>query len=273
MYPQLWTLTIAGYSIPISTYGVLMALGFIISIHLGFRRGDELEVDSDLAVNYATLVVITSIVSSRVTFILTEWQDFKQNPQHVFSVWNAGSVWYGGLIGAIIGSYIFARMMPNWVFLEFSDEIVPLIPIGHAVGRLGCFFSGCCYGVESHLPWACTFVGQTVPRHPTQAYEAVGLLAIFFICYRLVHRPHRTGSITMAYLGYYGLLRFVVELYRGDERGPVYWGSLSISQVVSVFLMAWAAISYAVVWMKEPIKPPLLPLTQSGKGGARRKRE
>ncbi len=169
-------------------------------------------------------------------------------------LWQGGLVFYGGLLGAAAAVALFVRRR-RWPFGTVADALAPGLALGHAVGRLGCFLAGCCYGrpwsaglrfprgsvafdeLAATLPAGAT---ETPPLHPTQLYEAVGELVIFFILLRARrHRPF-DGATAVLYALLYGLLRFGVELFRGDPgRGML--GPASIAQVVSVLAVAAAA--------------------------------
>jgi phosphatidylglycerol:prolipoprotein diacylglycerol transferase len=154
-------------------------------------------------------------------------------------------VFYGGLIAAVMVAMWYMRhhRLPVW---GVSDAFAPGIALGHVIGRLGCFFAGCCFGRATDVPWAVTFssvyaaqnVGTplNIPIHPTQLYEAgAELLILGFLL--LMERKGRAfpGRTFWGYLLLYGVTRFIIEFYRGDARGMI--GGLSTSQFVSVILV------------------------------------
>ncbi len=108
------------------------------------------------------------------------------------------------------------------------DCFAPGIALGHAIGRIGCFAAGCCWGKECHLPWAVTFHSQeaaqvplNVPLHPTQLYETGANLILFGILYRLFNRTHRPGEVIGWYLVLYSIIRFIIEFFRNHEQSLV----------------------------------------------------
>jgi len=153
-------------------------------------------------------------------------------------------VFYGGLILAVSVALWYIRKvgLPLWTT---CDVFAPGIALGHVVGRFGCLFAGCCYGRETHVPWAITFsdpfaaanVGTPlgVPLHPTQLYEA-GAEFIILMVLLWSERKGRpfAGRTFWLYMLLYAVSRFIIEFYRGDERGSV--GVLSTSQFISVLL-------------------------------------
>jgi phosphatidylglycerol:prolipoprotein diacylglycerol transferase len=165
-------------------------------------------------------------------------------------------VFYGGLILAVLVSlwYLQRHKLPLW---SMCDIFAPAIALGHVVGRLGCFFAGCCYGRPTSLPWGVTFhdpfaasyVGTPlgVSLHPTQLYEAGAELLILGVLLVTEKRGRSfPGRTFWAYMLLYGISRFVIEFFRGDERGMIL--GLSTSQFISVVLVP---LSLAMlVWLK-----------------------
>jgi phosphatidylglycerol:prolipoprotein diacylglycerol transferase len=144
-----------------------------------------------------------------------------------------------------------SRKLPVW---RTMDVFAPAIALGHGIGRLGCFSAGCCWGVETRLPWAVTFNNPEaarfgtplgIPLHPTQLYEAAGEFAIFaFLLWRL-RKPHADGQVIGLYLVLYAALRFVVEFVRYQQEPPPFGGPLSDDQWISIGLLIVGAFLMA----------------------------
>jgi phosphatidylglycerol:prolipoprotein diacylglycerol transferase len=140
--------------------------------------------------------------------------------------------------------------------LVVADAFAPAIALGHAIGRIGCFAAGCCWGTECHLPWAVTFTSMAasqlvgvplgLPLHPTQLYESAAEFAIFGILYWRFGRPHGRGDIISLYLMLYGAARFLVEFFRYHEQGNLWGTPLDASQWISLVLFAVGAAHFAV---------------------------
>jgi len=139
--------------------------------------------------------------------------------------------------------------------LRTADVFAPGVALGHGIGRLGCFAAGCCWGVESHLPWSVTFTNPVanqlvgvplgIPLHPTQLYESFAEFLIFAILYWRIGKPHSAGAIISTYLMLYSAARFVVEFFRFHEQGNLWGGPLDTSQWISIALFLMGA-SYLV---------------------------
>ena len=169
---------------------------------------------------------------------------FRSNPREILVLARSGGVFYGGLIGATLVAFWYIRrhQLPLWTT---CDMFAPGIALGHVVGRLGCLMAGCCYGIPTTKPWGITFtdpfaaanVGTPlgVPLHPTQLYEAAAellILGILLVTERK-GRPY-PGRTFWLYMLLYAITRFIIEFYRGDERGAV--GMFSTSQFISILL-------------------------------------
>ncbi len=213
--------------IKLHTYGVMISLGFIFGIALTIREGRRVGVAPDQVLDLAFWVLIASMVGSRVLFIITEWNttywpNLKATTPFynakLFRIWEGGLVFHGGLIGGLIATALFVRSQKLGFFL-LADTVVPVVALGQFFGRIGCFSAGCCYGKATDLPWAVSFpasVGLKGHIHPTQLYEALATLAIFFILLWIRHKKRFHGQVVIAYLVLYAFVRFFIEIFRGD---------------------------------------------------------
>lgn len=230
----------------IHTYGALYALGIIAAVALSeyrYRRDDgEPETIMDLALP----VVLGVLIGARALFIIVEREYYTQNPLEIFMVWKGGLVFYGGLIGGALAFIIMARVKKLELW-HLADTVAPGVALGHALGRLGCFFAGSCYGRPTDLAWAVTYTDPTslagdilgVPVHPTQLYSAGFLVLLSAILVLIGSRSAFNGQVIASYGIVYGIFRFFIEFLRGDPRGAVTLAdiTLSTSQAVSLVLV------------------------------------
>jgi phosphatidylglycerol:prolipoprotein diacylglycerol transferase len=227
--------------ITIYTYGVLVAAGFLVGILLAIRQAKKQGMPHQKISDLAFYLLIAALVGSRLLYVLINPSRYLENPVEVFKIWEGGLVFYGGLILAIPTGiwYIKKHALDLW---STADILAPSIAIGHAIGRLGCFSAGCCYGKPAELPWAVTFNAPEslaivgVPLHPTQLYESLGEFVNFLILIALRKKQTFKGELFWMYGLIYSVLRFTVEFFRGDiERGFILqW--LSVSQALSAIL-------------------------------------
>jgi phosphatidylglycerol---prolipoprotein diacylglyceryl transferase len=246
MLPYLFT--IGSYSQ--STYGVLVALAFVAAVTLTGRLARRVGLPQEAVMNLGMYCAIAGIVGAKVLMLLVDLPQYLANPRDIFSLatLRAGGDFFGGLILALLTAWYYMRKkgLPG---LRTADVFAPGLALGHAIGRLGCFAAGCCWGVPAHLPWAVTFtkpeahelgVPLNIPLHPTQLYEAVAETVIFAILYRRFRKPHQPGAIISLYMMLYGTTRFLVEFVRNHEQGNLWGGPFDTSQWISLALVALA---------------------------------
>lgn len=262
MYPRL--IQIGSFYLP--TYGFLCALGMVLGVAVVFHLSRRQSLDPDKMWNLAGLAVFMGIVGAKILYIIDLWPEYSEHPSEIFSIatFQSGGVFSGGLVLAIACCwwYMHANRIP---FLRACDVFAPGLALGHAVGRLGCFSAGCCYGRPTHLPWGVTFTNPLAAQvtgtplgislHPTQLYEFAAELVNFFILFRLIKHKRFEGQIIGLYMFLYGIERFVIEFFRGDEgRGSVFSGLLSGTQMISIALV----ISGGIIWMiRRPLREPV----------------
>jgi phosphatidylglycerol:prolipoprotein diacylglycerol transferase len=241
----------------IHTYGVLIALGVLLAIRVITREAERRGLSADLFMNLALGLLLWGVIGSRLLFVVLDWQLYVDRPWAVVNIREGGLVFQGGLIGAAIYAIWFMRRN-RLAFWETADLVALGIPFGHVFGRLGCLSAGCCFGAPTHVPWAITFTDPSsagpplgVPLHPVQLYESFGNLLVFIGLMYLIRRRQRfDGQIVLSYFIAYPVLRFIVEMFRGDVvRGfflESHFGQLiSTSQAISVVELVIAIALYA----------------------------
>ena len=242
----------------IYSYGAAIATAFLSGIFLASWAAKKEGIDPQKIMDLAFYILVAAIVGSRLLFVLINIRDYAENPLGVFKIWQGGLVFYGGLLGAIPVSIYYLRKnhLPVW---PVADIVAPALALGEIFGRWGCFFAGCCYGKPSGVPWSVAFTDPDslaplhVHLHPTQLYSSVAALIIFLLLLyvRKIKRFH--GQVFWSYLLLYSLARFVIEFFRGDERGFVWEGTLSTSQFIGIFIFA-ASIAMLYIKRKANIK-------------------
>ncbi len=254
MCPRL--LTIGSFSIP--TYGVLVALGFLVGLTIAGRLAKRSQLDPEKVTNLGVYIAMAAIIGAKVFMIFDNWGYYSADFSRLFSLsaLRAGGVFYGGLLAALAVAVIYTRKV-GLPWLPTADALAPGAAIGHSIGRLGCFAAGCCWGQETDVPWAVTFtdvgaheftgVPLGLHLHPTQLYEAFGTALIGFYLLRAFGKPHATGSILGRYLLLYSAFRFCVEFFREDgARTILIGGVISTTQIVAVVLVALGGY----IWVK-----------------------
>jgi len=233
MYPVL--LKFGKFSI--YTYGFFVAMGFLVGISLARKEAMRLGENPEKIMDLCFYVLVSAILASRLFYVAVTPELFMDNPLEIFKIWNGGLVFYGGFIGALITAIIYLKKqrMPLW---KTADMVAPSLAIGHVLGRIGCFFAGCCYGKACDLPWAVTFshpdslAPKGIPLHPTQLYSALDNLGIFLFLWFFRKHKQFEGQVFWLYVLVYGIARSAIEMLRGDDRGSFLFGVISISQTV-----------------------------------------
>jgi phosphatidylglycerol:prolipoprotein diacylglycerol transferase len=230
---------------PVYSYGVLLALAYLAGLQLAVVRARRAGVDPAKMMDFGIYLIIAALVGAKLMLVAVDFNYFRAQPRELLSLVRAGGVFYGGLIAAFTtGLWLVGRYrLPVWTT---ADLVAPGIALGHVIGRVGCLLAGCCYGRETSVRWAITFtdpiaalnVGTPLHTalHPTQVYDAGAELLILALLL-LTERRGRpfAGRTFWLYMLLYAISRYVIEIYRGDERGMI-WG-VSTSQFVSLLIV------------------------------------
>jgi phosphatidylglycerol---prolipoprotein diacylglyceryl transferase len=252
MWPKLFS--IGDFFLP--TYGVLVATGFFVALQVVIRQSKRSGIDPEKATNLAIYCALAGLAGAKLLMFAFDFQLYAQHPEEIFTMatLQAAGVFQGGLILATAFAFWYMRrnQMP---LLETADAFAPGVAIGHAIGRLGCFAAGCCWGTECTRPWAVTFrnpdayrlVGVPLnrPLHPTQLYEVFTEGALFAFLLWRSKRAHRPGEILGLYLVLSSVSRFAVEFYRVHQQALPFGGSLSLTQWIAIILLVpglWLAL-------------------------------
>jgi len=237
--------------VTIYSYGVLLAAAYLLGLLLAVRRAGPRGLDTQRVLDLGIWIIISALVGAKALLLLVEYRFYTGSLRDVWGLVRSGGVFYGGLIAGVGVAlwYIRRHHMPLWTT---TDVFAPGIALGHAVGRLGCLLAGCCFGRPTSVPWAITFrdpaamanVGTPlgVPLHPTQLYEA-GTEALILVVLLALEQRGRAfpGRTFWTYMLLYGASRFVIEFYRGDNRGMVL-GAVSTSQFLSIIIVPLAIV-------------------------------
>ncbi len=230
--------TVFGLTIPM--YGVMSASGMLAAfILLGFTR-KYTRFSEDHALSVAIWAILLGFLGSKVLYWLVEWKRVVADPAFILRTFREGFVFYGALIGGLAGVGIYAarKKLP---FFAFTDFTIPGLVLGQAFGRVGCYFAGCCYGMECETPISVVFPAggaapAGIPLLPTQLMEAAFLALLTILLVVILKKKKPFGTVSGWYMVLYGVWRFTIEFFRSDERGFV--GALSTSQFISLFVFA-----------------------------------
>lgn len=242
MYPILVRLG----PLTIHTYGFLIATAFLVALWLAAAQARQRGLSYEKVVDQAFYTLIAGLAGSRLFYVATDWPHYSAHPLDIVKIWEGGLVFYGGVLLALPVAVYLAKKeaLPLW---DAADIWAPSIALGHAIGRLGCFCAGCCYGKPAEgVPWAVVFSNpdslavKGVPLHPVQLYESTAEVLNFLILMALRRRQSFKGQLFWVYILNYSIIRALVEVFRGDEIRGFIAGGVSISQGISagMFLLS-----------------------------------
>lgn len=232
------------------SYGFMIAIGIIAAVFAADYRAKKYGLNGDHMYGIALVGVLLGIIGAKLLFFLTEIKDILKDPSELLSL-SEGFVVYGGIIGGIIGAYLYCRWkkLPT---LKYFDIAVPSLALAQGFGRIGCFLAGCCYGRETNAWYGVTFENSPfAPNHvaliPTQIISSVADFLHFFILLSITKRKKTDGIVVSFYLIFYSIGRFLIEMLRNDPRGNV--SVLSTSQFISIFILAMGIVS--LIWLRK----------------------
>jgi len=217
----------------------MMALAFLAGLFTATRRARLVNVPGEIIADITMWLMLGSIVGARFVYVTTYWQqEFANQPfREVFMIQHGGLVFYGGLIGATVTgiSFLVWKKLPIW---KIADILAPSIALGSVFGRIGCLLNGCCYGYACDLPWAVHYPADHntagIAVHPTQIYDALLNLTLYFGLAWLFRRKKFDGQIFALYLMGYAIFRSIAEHFRGDYPIDHIHHGLTSAQVVSI---------------------------------------
>jgi phosphatidylglycerol:prolipoprotein diacylglycerol transferase len=256
VFPKLFT--IGSFYLP--TYGVLVAIGFLVGLTIAVRLARKSGLNGELVTNLAVYCALAGLLGAKILMLIFDWGAPDRPPIFSLATLQAAGVWQGGLALAFVTAILYIRHT-KLPLLETFDAFAPGLAIGHAIGRIGCFAAGCCWGNECKLPWAVTFhnpeafnltgVPLEVPLHPSQLYEMLTELALFAFLYWRFAKPHAPGRIMGMYLVISSAARFLIEFTRFHEQG-LHFG-LSLTQWIAI---AIAGVGAMLLIGPRPVQRP-----------------
>lgn len=210
--------------------GLAWGVGFFLTQHL-FQK---YQINQDGLLQLFLGIFISAWLGAKLLFLLVSAGDKSTEYFSADYFWlGGGFVFYGGLIFALAFYLIYSLFLKKFNF-QHTRLLAPGLAFGHAVGRVGCFLTGCCFGVQCNLPWAVENQGEHV--HPTQLYEAAVLFILGGLALRWIKKERTNFYVITQYLLIYSVARFFIEYFRGDTLRGQYWSILSTSQFISLVM-------------------------------------
>jgi phosphatidylglycerol---prolipoprotein diacylglyceryl transferase len=226
-------------NLPIRWYGIFYAIGFLFAYLIVPKLAKSRNIRKIDIQNLFIYLIPFSIIGARLTYVLVNLNYYLKEPLEIFAIWNGGMAFHGGLIAAIILVLIYCKKK-NIHFYDVADILVIPLALALALGRIGNFLNSEFYGPLTNLPWGAKFNGVEGKRHPTQIYESIKNLFIFFILISMHKiKEIKKGFIFWTFIFLYSFLRFFVEFLKITER---YIFGLTWGQIISFPLIIISGI-------------------------------
>lgn len=244
-------------SFTLYSYGVMVAMGTAVCMFYGLHLVYKDGLDPDKCTNVGVVTMLSGLLGCRLAFYIIEWEKLQYQPWYeFFFLWQGGLVFYGGIAVGLPVAIVMIRLykLPMLKLMDIGGVIAPL---GQAIGRIGCFMAGCCYGA----PWesgvcAVTFTDphslapRGVPLHPTQLYTSGALLLIFLIMLVIRKRRRFYGQVFFTYTLLHGIARMIIEQFRADFRGEPLFGDVAPTAVFAGCLALGSAVVLFILWRR-----------------------
>jgi len=267
MHPDLFTLPIFGGRV-IHTYGVMLLIGFLLSLWRAVvvaRNKGEDPITTQDVLDVSVCLLVTGIIGARIAFVLLDPDLHSYTLSKALAIWNGGISFDGALAGGLIAIVLYCALKKIRT-LTMLDMLAPPSVIGYAIGRIGCFFNGCCYGGPSTLPWAVKFpighIGNipvtTGPSHPVQLYSTIDSFILFgLLTWRQNKTGLRDGDVFCWYLIGAGIERFIMEIFRKGVTSDMVTGTpFTTAQFFCIFMMICGAAGLAAIYRKPSAQEP-----------------
>jgi phosphatidylglycerol:prolipoprotein diacylglycerol transferase len=252
MRQVIFTIPILG-GIKVFGYGLMLFFAFLASMNLAAWRARREKLDPEWIYDLALWLFIGGLAGARLFYVLQYWGVRIHSVLDIVKVWEGGIVLYGGVLGGTAGFLLYWSIR-RFPFRPILDVVAPSLALAVAIGRLGCFLNGCCYGDRCSLPWAVSFprfsppwVAQrtagliqpgapwSLPVHPTQLYSFIDGMILLFLLSAYYPLRRRDGEVMALLMVTYPITRALIEYLRNDEAAQ--FAGLTISQLISLALL------------------------------------
>lgn len=244
-------LNIFGKQIPY--YGLLFAFGLLIGGLTALIRAKKRNIEKFDILCAAVFAGIFGIVSAKLFSVITSINYILDYQVPFIDVIKNGFVFYGGLVGGFLGLLLYCKIY-KLPLTDFTDVFAVSVPLGHAFGRIGCFISGCCFGIPHSGFLSITYTNAVDPNTPIgtpllaiQLIESIALFLLYITLVIIYYKTKPRGICTAIYVVAYAIIRFVLEFFRGDDVRGFILGA-STSQIISICLII--TMVYVLVYQK-----------------------
>ena len=217
----------------IHSYGLMLALAFFTGVFLAQRKAKEAAIALYVIGTSALLMLFSGIIGARLLYIAINIGYYINNPLEILMLQHGGLAFYGGAATALMAEIIYLRKKRLPVY-KVGDLIIPYVALGQAIGRIGCFLNGCCFGKPTDFYFSVIFPGTAHTVHPTQIYSSLFLLILYVFLRLLQQLKLKEGIVLLSYGLLYSTFRFLIEFLRGDNTILLF--GLTFSQIASIII-------------------------------------
>lgn len=257
-------------SLEIHTYGVMQAIAFFTGVAIATKRARTANIDPDTIFDLAIWLLVSLVLGARIWYVVEHFSEYSENPFDIFKIWQGGLVFYGGFIGAIVGGLVFLKKS-KLAFTKMGDIMAPSFAIAIAIGRIGCFLNGCCYGrisqrfgityparefppayadqLRQHL--IASGATHSLPVIPTQLYSTLNNLIIFVVLILFSKRKPFQGFLIWIFFLLYAIHRFIIDFFRYYEGPAKTLNILTLSQITSLGVVVISVIAIIILHQRK----------------------
>lgn len=213
------------------SYGLMLVVAFFVAVTLASKEAKRAKINPDLIFNLFFISFVFGIIGARLFYVIENLGIYLKKPLEIIMLSHGGMSWFGGLILGSLSGVVYLKRKKMSVY-KTLDLIIPFLALGQAIGRMGCFLNGCCFGKEFVLI-------------PVQIISSFLLLLIFIILRFLQSRSHKAGQIFFAYLFLYSIKRFFIEFWRADNK--IIFFDLTLFQLISILIFIFSAVKLITI--------------------------
>jgi phosphatidylglycerol---prolipoprotein diacylglyceryl transferase len=254
-------------SYAVHSFGVMLMIAFAASVLRAYRATIRIAPESPAAggvpepadvLDVGAWMILAGVIGARLMFVIIDWPDYRGHPGSWFALWEGGISFHGGLVGGLIAMAIYTKRRGISI-VKLGDLLAPSVMLGYAIGRIGCFLNGCCYGGPTSMPWGVVFHDDgrvTPPSHPTQIYASLMSFAFLGVLIWLERNKSFDGQIIGWYLILASVERFVMEIWRAGYTSTVVAAGLTDVQFLCMALIAVGGCWLVVFRRRKPVAHP-----------------
>jgi phosphatidylglycerol---prolipoprotein diacylglyceryl transferase len=251
---------VPGIGWKVHSFGVMLVIAVFAALRLADWRARRVKIDPVSLQDLALWLIVGGVVGARVFYVVQHHETI-HSFLDLFKFWQGGIVLYGSLLGGLLGGVLYWLRRP-FPFLATADVVAPTLALAIALGRIGCFLNGCCYGDPCELPWAVSFPSgsppwveevetglisptsaYSLPLHPTQIYSLIDGLIILALLMAYYPLRRRDGEVMALLMVTYPITRFLIEQLRGDE--GIFFAGMTVSQNLSLLIFGSGVLFWA----------------------------